>query len=66
MLTAFGGKTADLRSWLVQERLPDGWQPKIGARMGLTILQFNATVLQLELGIKDKSGKGRNPVRRTE
>ncbi|KZP06099.1 Cloroperoxidase [Athelia psychrophila] len=39
MLTLFGGIIADLRVFLLEERLQDGWEPK--------------TVLQVELGVKE-------------
>ena len=42
----------DLRPFLLEERLPDGWQPRIRHPMGLTIMEFNKTVLGVEFGIK--------------
>lgn len=53
MLTLFGGRVEDLRTFLVEERLPVGWEPKIRTLYGLTIGTFNKTVLQVELGIKE-------------
>ena len=53
MLTLFGGRIEDLRTFLVEERLPEGWEPKIRTPYGLTIGAFNKTVLQVELGIKE-------------
>lgn len=52
MLTIMGGRVKDLRPWLLEERIPDGWQPRICTRMGLTAAEFNATVLRVELGIE--------------
>ncbi|TCD65706.1 hypothetical protein EIP91_002282 [Steccherinum ochraceum] len=52
MLTIFGGKVADLRPFLLEERIPDDWQPRTTTRMGLTMAAFNGTVLPVELGIK--------------
>ncbi|TCD65705.1 hypothetical protein EIP91_002281 [Steccherinum ochraceum] len=63
MLTTFGGKVADLRSWLVHGRIPEGWQPKTNARMGVSILQFNATVFQVELGINEPNDGTRKNAR---
>ena len=56
MLTVFGGKIRVLRTWLVHERIPDGWQSKTRGVMGNTIFQFNLTVLQVELGIREFAG----------
>ncbi len=54
MLTIFGGRMDDLRPFLTEERLPDGWEPRIRHRMGLTIFEFNTTVLPVELGISEE------------
>ena len=53
MLTIMGGRVKDLRPWLLEERIPDGWQPRIRSRMGLTAAEFNKTVLRVELGIEE-------------
>ncbi|KAI0324618.1 Cloroperoxidase [Cubamyces sp. BRFM 1775] len=54
LLTIFGGRVKDLRPILGEERIPDGWEPRIRHRMGLTILEFNFTVLPVELNIKEE------------
>ncbi|OSC99749.1 Cloroperoxidase [Trametes coccinea BRFM310] len=54
MLTIFGGRVQDLRPILSEERLPDGWEPRVRHRMGLTMLEFNFTVLPVELSIKEE------------
>jgi len=54
LLTIFGGKVEDLRTILLEERLPDGWQPSERHPMGLTITAFQATVMQVEMGIKEE------------
>ncbi|KAL7284618.1 hypothetical protein ACG7TL_001913 [Trametes sanguinea] len=55
LLTIFGGRIQDLRPFLLEERLPDGWEPRVRHRMGLTILEFNSTVaLPVELSIKEE------------
>ena len=53
MLTLFGGRIDDLRIFLLEERLLEGWEPKIRSPFGLTIGAFNKTVLQVELGVKE-------------
>ncbi|KAJ6560582.1 hypothetical protein DFH09DRAFT_1364750 [Mycena vulgaris] len=52
LLAIFGGKIADLEPFLNEERIPEGWEPKIRSRMGLTFLDFNRTVFKVERGIK--------------
>ena len=54
MLTIFGGKVRDLRPILLEERLPDGWQPSERHPMGLTLLPFQSTVLTVEMGIREE------------
>ena len=54
MLTIFGGRMDDLRPFLTEERLPDGWESRIRHRMGLSMLEFNLTVLPVELGIPEE------------
>jgi hypothetical protein len=43
----FGGRIDDLRTSLLEECLPESWEPKIRSPYGLA---FNMTVLQVELG----------------
>ncbi|KAJ6603250.1 Chloroperoxidase [Mycena vulgaris] len=54
LLAIFGGKIADLEPFLNEERIPQGWEPKVRFRMGLTFLAFNTTVLKVERGIKEE------------
>jgi hypothetical protein len=54
MLTLFGGRANDLRTFLLEERLPEGWEPRVRTPYGLTIGSFNKTVLRVELGIKEQ------------
>lgn len=54
MLTIFGGRVKDLRPFLLEERIPDGWQSRVRHMMGLTMAEFNKTVLNVELGIKEE------------
>lgn len=54
MLTIFGGIVKDLRPMLLEERIPDGWQPRVRRPWGLTLTEFQPTVLKVELGIKEE------------
>lgn len=42
----------DLRTVLLEERIPDGWESRVRKPLGLTFLKFNFTVLPVELGIR--------------
>ncbi|KZW00705.1 putative chloroperoxidase [Exidia glandulosa HHB12029] len=55
----FGGNVKDLGVILRQERLPEGWEPSNRSRFGITIHNVNATVLAVELGIKEERGPRR-------
>jgi hypothetical protein len=37
MYSIFGGDVEDMRVWLAEERLPDGWEPKNREAFGHTI-----------------------------
>ena len=39
---------------LLEERIPDGWQPRIRNPGGLTLTTFQFTVLPVELGVKEE------------
>ncbi|KAI0752679.1 chloroperoxidase-like protein [Daedaleopsis nitida] len=54
LLTIFGGKLRDLRTFLTEERLPDGWEPYVRHQMGLTMMEFNGVVLKVELGVQEE------------
>ncbi|OBZ76314.1 putative sterigmatocystin biosynthesis peroxidase stcC [Grifola frondosa] len=54
MLTVWGGVVKDLRSVLLEERIPDGWQPRVRRPMGLTVSEIQWTVLAVELGVKEE------------
>lgn len=49
LLTHFGGDIETLRPFLLEERLPDGWEPTITDAKGLTITKFNTTSIPVEL-----------------
>ncbi|KAF8841957.1 Cloroperoxidase [Paxillus ammoniavirescens] len=50
---AFGGRVEDLKVFLLEERLPEGWESHIRLPHGLTIASFNRTIAKVELGIKE-------------
>ncbi|KZV72559.1 Cloroperoxidase [Peniophora sp. CONT] len=54
MLTIFGGRVRDLATILIEERLPDGWEPRVRDRFGLTMAKFNMTVMPVEMGVRDE------------
>lgn len=49
ILTHFNGNPVDLRPYLLEERLPDGWEPTMTDAMGLTMMKFNNTVIPVEM-----------------
>ncbi|KAG8216080.1 Chloroperoxidase [Butyriboletus roseoflavus] len=53
MLTIFGGRVEDLRTFLFDERLPEGWESRVRKPYGLTMLAFNSTVLPVEFGVRE-------------
>lgn len=53
LLTIFGGRVNDLRVFLLEERLPEGWESRILEPQGLTFITFNKTVSQVEKGIDE-------------
>jgi hypothetical protein len=44
----------DLRSIVLHERIPDGWESRVREPYGLTMTHFNKTVLTVELGVREK------------
>ncbi|KAK7447727.1 hypothetical protein VKT23_013983 [Stygiomarasmius scandens] len=58
LLTIFGGHVPSLRTFLTEERIPEGWESCIKARKGLTFARFNLTVFKVERG----TGKYMKPV----
>lgn len=52
MLTIFGGRVADLKTMLTEERFSEQWEPRVLSRFGLTMAKFNLTVLPVERGVK--------------
>ncbi|KAK7683687.1 hypothetical protein QCA50_013063 [Cerrena zonata] len=54
LITIFGGQVKDLRPFLLEERIPDGWQSHVRTPFGLTMAAFNPVVMSVELGIKEE------------
>jgi len=54
LLTIFGGRVDDLRSIILHERIPEGWESRIRQPYGLTVTHFNKTVLAVEFGVREK------------
>lgn len=53
LLTIFGGRIEDIRTVLLEERLPEGWESRVRKPYGLTLLHFNFTVLPVEFGVRE-------------
>ncbi|KAJ7455060.1 Chloroperoxidase [Mycena latifolia] len=54
LLKIFGGRIPDLEPFLIEERIPQGWEPQVRSRLGITFLTFNRTVLKVENAIKEE------------
>jgi hypothetical protein len=44
----------DLSSILLHERIPEGWESRVRQPYGLTMMNFNKTVLAVEFGVNEK------------
>jgi len=66
MLTIFGGRVNDLKSVLIEERLPEGWESRVRSRWGLTFPKFNLTVLPLEFSISEKKYRAKQASQQLE
>jgi len=51
LLLICGGDLDDIRTFLLEERAPEGWSSKMRKRFGLTMASFNHTSLGILLGI---------------
>jgi len=49
LINILGGHVDDLRQFLIEERIPDGWESAERSRVGLTIGRINFTVVPLEM-----------------
>ncbi|KAG2060078.1 Cloroperoxidase [Suillus hirtellus] len=54
LATIFGGRVDDLRSFLLHERIPERWESRVRQPHGMTIINFNTTVLRVEVGVREK------------
>ncbi|KAJ7743557.1 Chloroperoxidase [Mycena metata] len=54
LLLVFGGRVADLGPFLREERIPQGWEPRIVSRYGLSLLEFNRNIFKVERAIKEE------------
>ncbi|KAG8775148.1 hypothetical protein FRC12_001648 [Ceratobasidium sp. 428] len=50
-ILVFAGNAADLKTWFLEERIPDNWEPKSRTRYGFTIAQMNQRSFQIGFGI---------------
>jgi hypothetical protein len=53
MLTHFNGNIVDLAPFLLEERLPDGWEPTARDAAGFTMQKFNNTSVSIEMNTCD-------------
>ncbi|KAH9927979.1 Cloroperoxidase [Epithele typhae] len=54
ILRVFGGIVDDLRAFLLEERLPQGWEPRVRHRMGFSMIEMNFTIARVELGVVEE------------
>ncbi|KAJ7743576.1 hypothetical protein B0H16DRAFT_1664123 [Mycena metata] len=54
LLLVFGGRVADLGPLLREECIPQGWEPRIVSRYGLSLLEFNRNIFKVERAIKEE------------
>ena len=66
MLTIFGGRVNDLKSVLIEEKLPEGWESRVRSRWGLTFFKFNLTVLPLEFSTSEKKYRAKQASQQLE
>ena len=48
----FGGRVLDLKSILIDEKLPEEWESRVRSRKGLTSATLNSSVLPMEYRIR--------------
>jgi len=54
LLTIFGGRVDDLKSILLHEQIPEGWESRVRQPYGLTLMRFNKTVAAVHFGVREK------------
>ncbi|KAH8829209.1 heme-thiolate peroxidase [Flagelloscypha sp. PMI_526] len=47
LLRIYGGNVEELEAHLIEERIPDGWEPYPRERFGLTMMSFNGTAKKI-------------------
>ncbi|KAK2460836.1 hypothetical protein APHAL10511_007306 [Amanita phalloides] len=55
LLTIYGGRKKDLEIILTEERLPEGWEPRVRKPFGLTMAALNALAIPVELNTDEKA-----------
>ncbi|KAM6501172.1 Chloroperoxidase [Amanita muscaria] len=55
LLTVFGGRYDDIKVFLTEERLLDGWESRVRKVNGLTIAAFNTVVIPVEFRTASKT-----------
>jgi len=61
MQTVFGGKVADLRPFLLEEKIRDGWLPWNKMHYGQTLGTFNKASFKIGVGTKTVAPTSRTP-----
>jgi len=59
LLTIFGGPVDDLESFLIEERIPEGWESLVRKKMGHTLAAFTFTLFKVERGIDENKYEAR-------
>ena len=57
LLTSFRGNTADLKTFLIEERIPDGWESGSRDYLGMTFTKLAMTFINVEARIRDERRK---------
>lgn len=53
MVSHFGGKIADLKTFLLEERLTNGWEPTANDAAGFTMMKFNNAIISIEMLVNE-------------
>lgn len=54
-----GGEIETLQTFLLEERIPEGWSSANKTRVGLTMGRFNMTTLRIMLGMNSSWRKAK-------
>lgn len=66
LLTIFGGRIDDIRTLLLEERLPERWESRVRAPWGLTMASFNAVSMKIELAVDERPDRTTSETEATE